>query len=183
MIAAGRYCVPTTDGFVVALDLATGEKAWERALGAERAAHALATDGEHIFVGCIDTQPLPTPGAALLALDARSGDVLWEYATHAHSLSAAVAVEDTVFFTSSNGLPRCARHIDRLAARSAGALGLGAGGSICGRRVVCGVGGRGETLIAYSTTDGAELWRFTAGGWFTGRDLRGRRARLHSLLG
>jgi hypothetical protein len=37
-VAAGRFCAPTEDGAVVALDLATGQVAWERMLGEGRAA-------------------------------------------------------------------------------------------------------------------------------------------------
>jgi outer membrane protein assembly factor BamB/tetratricopeptide (TPR) repeat protein len=167
VIAAGRYCVATEDGAVVALDLATGQKAWERLLGEGRAAHSLASDGERIFAGCVDTRPIPAPGTVFLALDARTGAPAWEYPTSAHSLSAAVVEGDTVFFTSSDGLLHAVdaatgqkRWIRAHPAWGPEAPAAGAG-------VIC-AGGRGEALAAYAAADGAVLWRFAAEGWFAG---------------
>ncbi|HEX9439710.1 MAG TPA: PQQ-binding-like beta-propeller repeat protein, partial [Roseiflexaceae bacterium] len=167
VIAAGRYCAPTEDGAVVALDLASGERAWERILDAGSAAHALATDGVRVFVGCIDTRPIPAPGKAFLALDARSGATAWEYPTGGHSHSAAAVAGALIYFTSSDGL----LHAVSVAAGQKRWVvshpSWGPAAPAVGADVVC-VGGRSEALVAYAATDGSELWRFTAGGWFAG---------------
>ena len=55
----GRYCVSAEDGAIVALELETGEIAWERQIDTGRAAHALATDGTRLFVSSVDLRPLP----------------------------------------------------------------------------------------------------------------------------
>jgi outer membrane protein assembly factor BamB len=167
VVASGRYCVATEDGMVVALDLATGQKAWERMLGEGRAAHALVSDGERIFAGCVDTRPIPAPGTVFLALDARTGDPAWEYATDAHSLSAPALAGDTVFFTSSDALLHA---VDAATGQKSWARAHPAWGPeapAVGAGVIC-AGGRGTALVVYAATDGTELWRFTAGGWFAG---------------
>ena len=166
-IAAGRYCAPTEDGAVVALDLATGQKVWSRLLGEGCAAHALATDGRRCFVGCADTRPIPAPGKALLALDMRTGEPAWEYPTGAHSLSAAAVAGEAVYFTSSDGLLHA---VDGPSGRRRWARAhpcWGPEAPAIGAEVIC-AGGRGETLIAYALADGAERWRFAGGGWFAG---------------
>jgi outer membrane protein assembly factor BamB/tetratricopeptide (TPR) repeat protein len=167
VIAAGRYCAPTQDGMVVALDLATGDKVWERTLGAGRTTHALATDGERIFVGCADMRPIPAPGEALLALDARSGELVWEYPTQAHSCSAVAVLGGSVFFISSDGLLHCLEARTSQPIWTAAHAAWGPEAPAAGSGLIC-AGGRGETVVAYSAGDGAELWRFTAGGWFAG---------------
>ena len=166
-IAAGRYCAPTEEGAVVALDLATGERVWSRTLGEGRAAHALATDGQRCFVGCADTRPIPASGKPLLALDARTGEPAWEYPTSAHSLSAAAVAGEVVCFTSSDGLLHA---VDGPSGRRRWARAhpsWGPEAPAIGAEVIC-AGGRGEALVAYALADGAELWRFAGGGWFAG---------------
>jgi WD40 repeat protein len=47
-VAAGRYCLGSEDGVLLALDLASGQVAWEQPLGAGCMAHGLASDGTHL---------------------------------------------------------------------------------------------------------------------------------------
>src|SRR5262245_34285875 len=79
VVAAGRYCLGAEDGAVVALDIESGRTAWERSLNDGSTIHALATDGERLFVGAADTRPIPMPGKSFLALDARTGTPIWQY--------------------------------------------------------------------------------------------------------
>src|SRR5262245_59742268 len=99
--AGGRYCLSAEDGTIVALDLATGQVAWERRLDPGRSTHTLATDGIRLFVSPVDSQPIPTSGKALLALDAATGQDIWRYTTPGHSLSAATMAGGVAYFTSS----------------------------------------------------------------------------------
>jgi outer membrane protein assembly factor BamB len=167
VVTGGRYCAPTEDGAVVALDLASGDRAWERTLNEGSAAHALATDGQRLFVGCADTRPIPSPGKAFLAIDARGGATAWEYPTGAHSYSAAVVAGDTVYFLSSDGLLHAVETVSGRRRWQRAHPSWGPEAPTASADVVC-AGGRGETLVAYSAADGAELWRFAAGGWFGG---------------
>jgi outer membrane protein assembly factor BamB len=165
VIAAGHYCVATEDGAVVALDLESGRPAWERMLGEGRASHALATDGHRLFVGCVDTHPLPTPGKPFLALDARTGEQAWMYPTGAHSLSAAAVDGDTIYFMSSD---RLIHAVDAATGQKRWAVKhptWGPAAPAADAGMVC-AGGRAESLVAYSAADGAQLWRFTAGDGF-----------------
>jgi outer membrane protein assembly factor BamB/tetratricopeptide (TPR) repeat protein len=167
VVAGGGYCATTEDGAVVALDLATGQKLWEHALGAGCATHALATDGVRLFVGCTDTRPIPSPGKAFLALEARTGEIAWEYSTSAHSYSAAAVSEDTIVFVSSEGLLYAVEAASGRRCWQRAHPHWGPEAPTVGAGVIC-AGGRAETLVAYSASDGAELWRFAAEGWFAG---------------
>ena len=165
VVVAGLYCLGTEDGTLLALDLQSGEVAWERPLGEKRLAHALATDGEHLFVGCEDVQPIPTPGKSLLALDVRTGEKVWQCPTEAHSLSAAAVAAGTVYFTASDGLLHA---VDGATGQKRWTVEhpiWGPAAPAIGEGVVC-TGGRGKTLLGYAVADGAELWRFSADGWF-----------------
>ena len=62
VVAGERFCLSADDGTIVALDLSSGQVAWERRIDAGRATHALATDGARLFVSSVDTQPIPTDG-------------------------------------------------------------------------------------------------------------------------
>lgn len=165
VVADGFYCLGTEDGTLLALDLGSGEVAWEQSLGEKRMAHALATDGERLFVGCEDTHSIPVPGKSLLASDARTGQEVWQVPTEAHSLSAAAVAAGNVYFTTSNGWLHA---VDAATGQKRWAVEhpvWGPAPPAVGEGVVC-AGGRGETLVAYATADGAELWRFSADGWF-----------------
>ena len=165
VVAAGLYCLGAEDGTLLALKLSSGEVAWERPLGGGQMAHAPATDGERLFVGCEDVQPIPSPGKALLTLDARTGDDLWQCPTQAHSLSSAAVEAGTVYFTASDGLLHAvdaATGQERWAAEHPV---WGPAAPAIGEGVVC-AGGRGDTLAAYSVADGSRLWEFSAQGWF-----------------
>jgi len=166
-IASGHYCVSAEDGTIVALDMATGQAVWERPFEAARLRHALASNGEHIFINSVDIQAIPTPGTAFLALEPASGATLWQYPTTAHSLSGAAIDRGMAYFTSSDGqihavdassgqLRWAAEH-----AAWAAEAPTAAGGIVC-------AGGRDTTLIGYVAEDGAQLWRFGAEGLFAG---------------
>jgi outer membrane protein assembly factor BamB/tetratricopeptide (TPR) repeat protein len=166
-IAGGRFCVAADDGTIVALDLASGQVAWERAIDPGRLRHTLASDGARLFVGSADMQALPTAGTPLLALDPADGATVWEHPTAAHSLSGAAADRGMVFFSSSDGMLHAvdaASGAGRWAARHGA---WAAETPAAGDGIVC-AGGRESTLIGYSAGDGAQLWRFTGGGMFAG---------------
>jgi outer membrane protein assembly factor BamB/tetratricopeptide (TPR) repeat protein len=165
VVAAGLFCLGTEDGALLALKLSSGEVAWERPLGGGQMAHALATDGERLFVGCEDVQPIPSSGKALLALDARTGEELWQCSTLAHSLSSAAVAAGTVYFTASDGLLHAVDAASGQERWAAEHRVWGPAAPTVGEGVVC-AGGRGGTLAAYSAADGSKLWDFSAQGWF-----------------
>ena len=168
VIAAGRLCLPTEGGAVVALDADTGQPAWVYNLPASTAAYALASDGERVFIGPYDTAAVPRAAAALVALDAASGAEAWRFDGGSHSYAAptvaggtlytALASGQVVALDAATGALRWAKpHPDWGPSAPAVADGL----------VL--VGGRGETLAAYDAASGRERWRFEGGGWFASR--------------
>ncbi|HEX9371702.1 MAG TPA: PQQ-binding-like beta-propeller repeat protein, partial [Roseiflexaceae bacterium] len=165
VVVGGRYCLAAEDGTVVALDLESGQVAWERAIDAGRAAHALAAGDGRLLVGSVDLRLLPVNGRPLLALDAGTGADLWQYATVGHSLSAAAVAGGTAYFTSSDGRLHAVDIATGHARWAVGHAPWGPGAPAAGEGIVC-AGGRGDTLVAYAAGDGAELWRFSAQGWF-----------------
>ncbi len=165
VVVAGLYCLGTEDGTLLALDVQSGVVAWERPLDAGSMAHALATDGERLFVGCEDKQPIPVPGKSLLALDARTGEDVWQVSTSAHSLSTPAVGGDVVYFTASDGSIHAVDAVTGQTHWTVEHPAWGPTAPAVGEGVVC-AGGRGKTLVAYATADGAELWRFSASGWF-----------------
>jgi outer membrane protein assembly factor BamB len=169
-VAAGRYCLGTEDGTLLALELVSGELAWDRVLGGGEMAHALATDGERLFVGCEDVRPIPTRGEPLLALDARTGEEIWRFATDAHSLSAAAAERGTIHFTTSEGSLHAVDATNGKQRWVAEHPLWGPSPPAVAEGVVC-AGGRGEMVVAYDAQDGRELWRFEADGWFASQPL------------
>lgn len=165
VVAQGRYCLGTEDGTLLALNVEDGAFEWEYALDSGCMAHALATDGERLFVGCEDVNPIPSPGKSLLALDALNGEAMWQFSITAHSLSAPAVVGDTLYLITSGGFLHAVdagtgearwRVEHPLWGPSAPAVGEG---------VVC-AGGRGGKLAAYATGSQVELWCHTADGWF-----------------
>ncbi len=168
VIAGDLYCVATEDGTVVALDLASGQPAWQRSLGEGNIAQALASDGERVLVGCEDVRPIPTPGKAFLALHAGTGEAAWQYPTEAHSMSGAALDGGVLYFTTADGWLHA---VEATTGQGQWAVRHPIWGSTppaAGEGIIC-AGGRGETLVAYAATDGRELWRFSAGGWFAAR--------------
>lgn len=165
VVASGRYCLSAEDGTISALDLASGQLAWERQIDAGHATHAFATDGARLLVSSVDTRPIPINGQALLALDAATGQDIWRYATLGHSLSAATLADGVAYFCSSDGLLHAvdvasgqARWQVRHASWGPDAPAAAAGFVYAG--------GRGDALVAYAIGDGAEQWRFSAAAWF-----------------
>jgi outer membrane protein assembly factor BamB len=159
-----RYILGTEDGTLLALD-PNGKLAWEHTLEEGRMVHALSSGGERVFVGCEDTQTIPTPRKALLALDPRTGEELWQYETPAHSLSAAAVSQGFVYFTTSDGMLYA---VDAATGRKQWAVEhpiWGPTPPVVGEGVVC-AGGRGNSLIAYEIDDGKIRWRFSGEGWF-----------------
>ena len=165
VVAGNHYCLGTEDGTLIALDVQTGEIAWEQALAQGVMAHAVATDGERFFVGGEDVSPIPSAGKHLLALDAATGDVRWRCPTEAHSLSAAAVHEGVVYFTATDDVLRAvdvATGEERWRAKHAG---WGPAPPIVAQNTVC-VGGRNNTLYAYDADQGQRLWEYSAENWF-----------------
>jgi len=169
VIAGGVYALGAGEGALMALDLGSGRITWEHPLDEGSATHALATDGERLFVGCQDMRAFPTPGKALLALDARTGGEIWRYPTTAHSLSAVTLAAGILYFTATDGLLHA---VDAATGQGCWAIEhptWGAAAPAIGEGVVC-AGGQGQTLCAYAVADGTEMWRFSAqDAWFVVR--------------
>ena len=165
VVAGNHYCLGTEDGTLIALDVQTGEIAWEQALAQGVMAHAVATDGERFFVGGEDVSPIPSAGKHLLALDAATGDVRWRCPTEAHSLSAATVHEGVVYFTATDDVLRAvdaATGEERWRAEHAG---WGPAPPVVAWNIVC-AGGRDNVLYAYDVDQGRRRWQFTAKNWF-----------------
>jgi outer membrane protein assembly factor BamB len=163
-IAGERFCVATEEGAVIALDIATGQMAWERTIGAG-AALTLAASGSRLLVGAMDLRPLPGGSKPLLALDATTGETIWQYETAAHSLSAAALDGETAYVTTSDGLLHA---VDVTTGRRRWVAQHGPWGPsapAAGEGVVC-AGGRGDALVVYADEDGRELWRAAGPAWF-----------------
>jgi outer membrane protein assembly factor BamB len=165
VIAGERYCLSAEDSTIVALDLASGQVAWERQIGSGHATHTLATDGARLFVSSVDTQPIPTNGKALLALDAATGQDIWRYATIGHSLSAAALAHAVAYFTSSDGVLHAVDAASGQARWQVRHASWGPEAPAADANLVY-AGGRGDALVAYAIGDGAERWRFSAAAWF-----------------
>jgi outer membrane protein assembly factor BamB len=165
VVAGGQLCLSSEDGTIVALDLSSGQVAWERQIDAGRATHALATDGARLFVSAVDTQPIPTSGKALLALDAATGQEAWRYATIGHSLSAATLVDGVAYFSSSDGTLHAVDAASGQARWEVRHASWGPDAPAADSNFVY-AGGRGDALVAYAIGDGAERWRFSAAAWF-----------------
>jgi outer membrane protein assembly factor BamB len=175
VVARGTYALGTQDSALVGLDIASGQLAWEHPLDEGSAAHALATDGERLFVGCQDVRAFPAPGKALLAFDARTGERVWGHPTTAHSLSAATLTDGTVYFTATDGLLHA---VDAATGQEHWVTEhpiWGEAAPAVGEGMVC-AGGQGQTLFAYAVADGTEMWRFSVeGAWFVARScINGR---------
>lgn len=183
MVAEGLYCLGTEDGVILALDVQSGKIRWEYHLPPKMMAHALAADGQRLFVGGEDVASIPTPGHSLVALDLHTGALLWETPTDAHSLSAAAVAEGRVYFSASDGLMRAVE-----AATGAPLWAVphptawGPAAPVVAEGLVC-AGGRGNTLAAYDAITGEEQWRFTVGdarNWFA-HPLYAAQGRLYAL--
>lgn len=165
VVAGNQYCVGTEDGTLIALDVQTGEIAWEHSLRQSVMAHAIATDGVRIFVGGEDVSPIPSAGKHLLALDAATGDVRWRCPTEAHSLSAAAVENGVVYFTATDD------HLYAVDAASGEErwrvehVSWGPAPPVVSEDVVC-AGGRDMTLYAYDVAQGTRRWKFSAKNWF-----------------
>ncbi len=165
VVVGGRCCLSAEDGTIVALDLETGQLAWERQIDTEYDTHALATDGTRLFVSSVDTRPLPINGKALLALDAETGADLWQYPTAGHSLSAAALANGVVYFSSSDGVLHAVDAASGQARWQVRHASWGPEAPVADANFVY-VGGRGDALGAYAIGDGAEQWRFSGTAWF-----------------
>ncbi|MBN1812534.1 MAG: PQQ-binding-like beta-propeller repeat protein [Anaerolineae bacterium] len=167
---AGTRClyICTNEGTLVALDLESGNIAWQRALDNGCVAPSLALHQDRLLVACQDMRAIPTSGKALLALDATTGRDVWQYETAAHSLSGPTVVGDMLYFAATDGhlyaldivsgkRQWVARHTPWGPAPPAAANGI-----------VC-TGGEGGTITAYAAADGTKLWSFSAEGWFATR--------------
>jgi len=167
-IAAGNLCVPTEDGHIVAVNVATGAKVWEYTLPPHSVTYTLASDGARVFVGPYDTRAVPGPGRGLIALDGATGALLWTYTAAADSFSGPMVLRDTVFTTTSDG------HIHAVDAATGVARwvkpnpGWGPGAGAVADGVVV-AGGRADVLLGYDAASGREAWRFHGGGWFATR--------------
>lgn len=164
-IAAGAYCMGTEDGNLLALNPVSGEVLWEYTLGAGTLAHAIATDGQTLYIGAEDVNSIPRSGRPLLAIDAATGKLLWESPTQAHSLSAAAVAEGDVFFTATDGLLRA---VDRQNGALHWSIAHPQWGPtaplVCGD-LIC-VGGRGASIMAYDRVTGRQHWQWHADAWF-----------------
>jgi outer membrane protein assembly factor BamB len=165
VVAGGRYCLSAGDGTIVALDLQSGQVAWERQIDAGRTTHTLVTDGARLFVSSVDTQPIPTNGKALLALDAATGQDIWRYTTIGHSLSAAALADGVAYFTSSDTVLHAVDAASGQARWQVRHASWGPDAPAADASLVY-AGGRGDALVAYAIGDGAEQWRFSATAWF-----------------
>jgi len=165
VVAGERFCLSADDGTIVALDLSSGQVAWERRIDAGRATHALATDGARLFVSSVDTQPIPTDGKALLALDMATGEDIWRYTTIGHSLSAAALADGVAYFASSDGVLHA---VDAASGQARWQVRHGNWGpeAPAADAGLVYAGGRGDALVAYAIGDGAERWRVSAAAWF-----------------
>jgi outer membrane protein assembly factor BamB/tetratricopeptide (TPR) repeat protein len=167
VVGGGRYCLVAEDGTISALDLASGRLEWERQIEAGHATYTLATDGALLLVSSVDVRPLPVAGKLFLALDMRTGADVWQYATAGHSLSAATIVDETAYFSSSDGMLHAVDTTTGLRRWQTKHPSWGPGTPAAGNGVVC-VGGRRDMLNAYAIEDGTARWSFCATGWFAG---------------
>ncbi|MBN1954428.1 MAG: PQQ-binding-like beta-propeller repeat protein [Anaerolineae bacterium] len=165
VVGGGVYCLGTEDGMLLALDLGSGDVVWEKSLGAGYLAHALATDGRQLFVGCEDVRPIPVPGKALRAFDLRNGEEVWQVPTTAHSLSAPAVVDGQLYFSDSDGLFHAVDVATRQEKWGVPHPVWGSAAPAVAEGIAC-VGGRGGTLAGYGASDGQKRWNFTADGWF-----------------
>jgi outer membrane protein assembly factor BamB len=165
VVAGGHYCLSSDDGTIIALDLSSGQVAWERQIDARHATHTLATDGDRLLVSSVDTRPIPINGKALLALDAATGQDIWRYATLGHSLSAATLANGVAYFSSSDGLLHAVDAASGQANWQVRHISWGPDAPAADSSFVY-AGGRGDALVAYAIDDGAEQWRFSAAAWF-----------------
>ncbi len=168
VVSAGVYCLGTENGTLLALDVKTGEIAWERSLGEKSLAHSLATDGVRLFVGCEDMNTLPSSSKALLALDLQTGEPLWQYPTQAHSLSAVTLFKGKAFFCACDGWFHALDAETGQSLWSVRHSSWAPAAPAAGEGIVC-VGGRENEVVAYSTEEGSPRWRFSRGGWFDSR--------------
>lgn len=98
-VGEGLALLGTTDGEVVALDVAEGTQRWVARLGSEVLAIPAAADGR-VFTQTIDGR--------MIALDADSGEVIWTYDNQVPILtlrgtSSPVVREDVVYGGFANG--------------------------------------------------------------------------------
>ncbi len=170
VIAGNHYCVATGDGLIIALDLERGQLAWKYAPATHLITHALASDGERIFVAGVDPRSLPAGGKSLLALDARTGQEVWRYPTQAHSLAAATVAEGEVYTTAVNGWLHAIAAADGQLRWTVEHPNWGPAAPAVGDGIVC-AGGRGDTIVAYALEEHSECWRYTAEGWFATRPV------------
>ena len=179
VVAGDLYCLGTEDGVILALEAQSGEIRWEYRLPPRVMAHALAADGQRLYVGGEDVASIPRPGRNLAALDLHSGALVWEAASGAHSLSAAAVAEGRVYFSASDGLLHAVEAATGAPLWAVSHPAWGPGAPIVTEGLVC-VGGRGNTLAAYDALTGEERWRFTGGGWFA-HPLYAAQGRLYAL--
>jgi outer membrane protein assembly factor BamB len=142
------------DGFVVALDAATGRERWRAHIGVTESSPLVV--GRTIYVGSWDGR--------LYALDPHTGDVRWSFRTGGKIKGAATSDGRTVFVGSYDGRVYA---VDAATGRPRWSRAVGgpvyANPVIVGNRlVVCGLDG---TVSALDIGDGRLLWSTRTGSF------------------
>lgn len=172
VLVGGCYVLPDAVGGLHAIDAASGILAWRHQLGANSITSGLASDGELVFYGTIDSRPSPHFQGLVIALDGRTGMQRWSFEGGAHSYSTPTCAAGTIFVTGSNGVLHAldaASGEQRLSVKHP--FWGPAAPAVAGGLVV--VGGRGEILIAYDADTGERVWEINGGGWFADRPFIG----------
>lgn len=95
-IADDRVYLSTQMGQVIALQVATGKRVWERRVGGQP--NDILALRDRIYVGSTDN--------FLYALGARSGDINWRWATGGDVVGLPVADADRLYFVSYDNILR-----------------------------------------------------------------------------
>jgi len=155
--------MPLDNGEIIALEAATGQSVWQRAL---REDHKLRTQGiavwgETLLIGSENLSDLPTRDRSLLAWRVGDGTDLWSWPTIGDSLAVPLVHDDVAYFASSEPHIYALDLPSRQARWSVPSLTWSPeAAAIFDQTLV--VPSRGPQVAAYSVSDGERLWVFTA---------------------
>ena len=161
--AGDLICMPLENGEIIALEGATGQPVWQRALREDHKlrTQGLAVWGEALLIGSENLSDLPTRDRALLAWRASDGTDLWNWPTVGDSLSVPLAHDDAAYFASSEPSVYALDLPSRQLRWSVPGLTWSPEAAAAFDQTLV-VPSRGPQAAAYSVLDGERLWVFTA---------------------
>jgi outer membrane protein assembly factor BamB len=155
-LAADRAYVPTDDGRVVALQVATGVPVWERRVGG-KPNDILALD-DRIYFGSLDN--------SLYCVIAKDGRIDWRWPTGGDVRGLPAYDEHNIYFVS---LDNTLRALDRISGNQKWIRGLAFRPAWAPVRLgsTIAVAGQKESLRGYKITDGSAVGEISAGAEIT----------------